>query len=419
MYMSSRKLTVLAILTSLTASSFYLYEFLARVFPAAITTQITQQFHLSPISLSMLASAFFLGYAPMQIPSGLLIDRFGEIKCLLIGFFICALSSALFVSTDHYSLAYISRLLIGISASVAFIGAIKVINRLIPSAYFAMSVGLLQCLGCLGAIIGESPIASLSLHYGWQRTGYMISIFGIILTCLLLLSTTKYQRHKPAHSKAFGKKTLAKLFSQSQLWWITLFNLFIWAPISIFAAFWGIPFLKVLTHTTTFHAANLVAFIWIGTAIGGPILGYMSYKLQSRKKPMIIASLLGIVSASCIIYFHFQSDSILIIALFLFGVGSSAQGISFALLSDTQATHHLATTSGVVNMGTVMGGVLLQPLVGMMLSSIIGNNFAHLPNNILTHGYQVSLSVVPMCFFAAFTIISFCIKETHPKAQHY
>src|SRR3989338_3571290 len=166
------------------ASLFYVYEFFLRVLPSAMTHELMSSFQIDARGLGILTSLFYYAYTPMQIPAGLLLDRFGPRRLMTVGILVAALGAWIFGNTHSLALAGAGRFLTGFASSYAFVGALLLASRWFPSRYFATFAGLVQLMGCLGAIAGQRPVAILVNHIGWRTTILWAALTGIVLTVL-------------------------------------------------------------------------------------------------------------------------------------------------------------------------------------------------------------------------------------------
>lgn len=411
----------LAILAGASASLFYLYDFLMRVMPTAMTHELMRAFHIQAAGLGVLAAAFFFGYAPMQIPAGMLYDRFRPKTILSIATLLCAVATLIFCYTTTLHIAIAARFLIGILSAFAYIGALKVGANWFKAQYFAVYIGLVQALGCLGAIIGTGPIASLTEHYGIHEIGLGIALLGVLFA--IISYTCIRHRHQPAmpelsKEKAFTFEGVGIVFRNLQVSWAALYGFAIWAPITVFAVLWGVPFLMTFYSATKVEAAYAITFIWVGVAIGGPVIGWWTNHIKSRRIPMITACSISLLSICMILFVKFSSMALLYVFLTLLGFGASSQLIPFALLLDNLPHSAIGTGTGLTNMAVIFGGVTLQPIVGFILKYLWTGKLHHGIAIYSAAHFQMALSVVIYPLILALLVALFLIKETHCQQKY-
>lgn len=414
-------LVILPIIVCSAASLFYIYDYISRVMPSAMTRDLMLAFDLQAGGLGLLGSLYFYGYAPMQIPSGILFDRFGIRGLLSAAFLICAISVFIFGATHNYYIALFSRFITGATASFAFVGALVVGSNWFSKRYFAIYVGLVQLLGCAGAIAGQGPIAALSNKLGWHKAAMLIGLLGIVFA---IINWLVIRDHPPHVEKTIippeeqGGTKFHEIFAISQNWWAALYAFFIWSPIVSFAVLWGIPFFQDVYKFDRVKASWLTSVIWIGVAIGGPVIGWISTHLHRRKIPILIAALIGLISMICLIYLGYLPIFLLVILLFFIGFASSSQATIFALVQDNNKKEILGTAIGFTNMAVIAGGVTVQPLIGMILQFLWQGKTENAVAIYSFHSFQIALLLLPVSFLAALIISLFFIKETYCKHQY-
>ena len=96
------------------AASFYLYEFILQVAPSVMADPMMKTFHVTAEGFGVISAFYFYAYAPMQLPAGLLFDRYGPRKLMTFALMLCAFGSFFFASTDSVLTASLGRFLIGI-----------------------------------------------------------------------------------------------------------------------------------------------------------------------------------------------------------------------------------------------------------------------------------------------------------------
>lgn len=406
------------------ASVFTIYDFAARVMPSAMTQPLMSTFHIHAASLGLLASLFFYGYMPMQIPAGMLYDKFGTRALLTFAAMSCALATLLFAFTDNLYLIYLSRFIMGFTGAFAFVGAVLVAANWFPPHKFAFFTGLVQLLGCVGAIVGLSPIAALTAQLGWRHAAMMIALTGLFFSLLIwLIIRDAPANEKNSQSEHHAGNTLSglkQIIRSKQTWAVGLFGFSCWAPISVFAALWGVPFLMTLYHESATKASAETSLIWIGIAIASPIMGWLSNALASRRTPLLLCSALAFLSACGIIYLgpitHYQ----MAILLVLLGVSAGSQVVTFGLVLDNNRDATMGTAVGFNNMAVVTGGLFLQPLVGLIMQWEWSKHYLMLDGSPVysLHAYHWALALIPITSLIGFITAKFFIRETHCQRLH-
>jgi MFS family permease len=164
-------------------------------------------------------------------------------------------------------------------------------------------------------------------------------------------------------------------------------------------------------------ASALTSIIWVAIGIGSPFTGWISNHFHNRRMPLILCSLIGLVAFIGILFLHKPPYWLLMTLLFTFGFSATSQVITFGLVLDNQRDDVLGTAIGFNNMAVICGGVLLQPLVGWVLTELWRKHPIYLNKVPLYsfHDYQLALLCIPVCFVVGLMIALFGIKETHTK----
>lgn len=401
------------------AALFYPYEFMVRVMPSAMTNQLMATFDIGAAKLGILSSLFYLGYVSMQIPAGMLFDRFGPRLLLSFSMLICSLGTLWFGLTDNYYVAGFARFLIGFGASFAFIGTLVLASRWFAAKYFALIAGLVQFLGSIGALVGEQPVAELIQHTSWQHTLFWTAALGILIAALMWLIIRDHPTASPKNrlvrtkNKQIPTRKFSLVYKNPQTWWIALFGFTSWAPITIFAALWGIPFLMTLYHTSASQAASGLSILWLGVALGSPLVGWWSNRIGHRCMPLTTCAAIGALSAVVVIYAGALPWWLMCIMLFLFGFAASSQALSFGLVQDINPPSVAGSAIGLNNMAVILSGIICQPLVGFIMSlSWNGQMAGNVPAYSLSD-YRAALWLVPVISLLGFIVALVKIKETY------
>lgn len=421
--MKSFKLSPLAVIICILASAFYMYEFSLQVSLGVMTNELMHDLSLNAASLGLVSAFYYYAYTPMQVPAGLLHDRFGPKRVITIAILICALGAFCFSFSNNIVNASAGRFLMGIGSAFSFSGALMLIARWFPPTYFAVLSGIVQLMSSLGAIGGELPLAVAIHHWGWRHSMAYLALIGVGLAILVWFIVKDSPEENPlpqtihhTHRENMPNK-FKFVFGRASTWWIAGYSFLIWAPIATFAGLWGIPFLVSAYHLTTMSASMAIAAIWIGVGLGSPLSGWISEYLQRRCIVLAFSGILGIISSLTIIYCS-VSLSELYIALFIFGLAGGGQSLAFCVVRDNSHSRSIGAAIGLNNMATVAGGAIVQPLVGYLLYINWDGTYTthHLPFYSV-HDYHIGLFMIPLCYILSTIVSCLFIKETYCQQQ--
>lgn len=387
---------------------FYCYEYLLRTTPSVMTAELMQHYHLHRAALGNLVAFYYYAYTPMQLPVGILMDRFGPRRLLSLACLACAFGAYLFAGTHSFALAATGRFLVGFGSAFAFVGVLKLATVWLPADRFAMIAGMTTSLGMLGALIGDLSLTKLVERIGWQETVHWSAFCGLILVIAISTIVRDRKEGEPeAAVKSIEPKNLwrafAAILTNVQIWLVGIIGSMLFLSLSVFAELWGIPYLEQARGFSNANAASAVAMVFLGWAIGGPLAGFISDKIKQRKLPILVGIFVSAIIFTIILYTPNLSVFMTYVLLFLFGVFSGAEVIVFAVGREN-ATQELAGTAiAVTNMVVMLGGAICQPLVGYIL------DFSGQVNH---NNYLIALSIIPAGLTVA-AFLLFFVKETH------
>ena len=323
-----------AIVMYIVVASFLMFEMAIQVLPSVITTDLMHDLQLSAVMLGIMSGMYFYTYAGMQIPSGLLFDRFCAKNIIVGALIFCALGAFLFSTAHHFYVGALARLLMGFGSAFAFVSVLVVASDLFNKQHFALITGITQSLAALGAMVGQFPASFAVQHLGWRLTLLLSGILGLALA-LLIWRVLNYQANQrpftDTQCKLHLRDNLRRIVTHRQ----TIFNSFICmfyygAPMSGFASLWGVPFLVhfdgLSLHSAV--AAFAISMMWLGLAIGSPLFGLLANRLDNRLIALRLSAILGVITF-LIVFIRPLPASIIIIALFFAGAACAGQAISF------------------------------------------------------------------------------------------
>lgn len=420
MHTLDQKIKAIGLFIWFIAAIFFLYEFFLRTFVGSIAHQLIQDLHLNVEQFTLIGSAYYLAYGIMQMPVGILADKFGVKKIMIFAMLTCALATFLFAHSHSFTEALLGRFFMGFGSSFAFVCLLVIASNWFPTRFFGFFAGASQFIGTMGPVLAGGPLVSwlIDTHTSWRVALSFIGIFGVILAVLTLF----FVKNKPKGGKdtlLFLSKTesiwirLKRLFKTKQAWVVAVYSASTYVSISVMAAVWGTDYLQAvgLSQKT---GAYMISIAWIAYAIGCPGFGFLSDLTKRRKPFLILCSVLGLVSVSLILYGHFRSDAIYEILFFMLGLAATGQNIGFAAIAENATPDTRASAMGLNNGLIILSGAILPLVVGYLISSSSGVTSAQ---NIPLHSFVFGLSLLPVIFLISLVVSVFFFKETYCKPQ--
>ena len=393
---------------------FFMYEFFLRASLGTFQHPLMQDLHLSTFEYSLLSSTlFFIMYGIMQIPVGLLIDRIGLKQTLLMGAAVCALSSFAFSYSSSFLFAVIARMCMGLGASVGFLCLLVSVNEWMPHRHSALFIGLSQFIGTMGPMLGAGPLEDFTTagHIAWQLVFKALGFIGVTLFLLVILFVEN--SHEKAEKYVILKRpekitrSLSKLFSLPQAWYIALFSASIYVAIEYLSENEGRIFLGLKGFNASF-ASYMITVAWLGYALGCPSLGFLSDYTQRRKPILVGSALLSVISMFFIVFSDTRYG--LIAGFFMLGISASGQSVGFAIIAEQFKMQFIGIGLALNNAMITTFSAINAPLIGLVIDhSKSGGNLG-------INNYYTAFSILIIISMVALVSSYFFIKETFCKS---
>lgn len=353
----------------------FFFAFLHRVAPGVIVKEIMQAFNASGEIIGLLSAMYFYAYAGFMIPAGLLIDSFGVRSVVAGGSALMGLGTLAMGLAPSEALLMTGRFVVGMGATVTFIGTLKVAANWFPPSHFGTLSALAATVGVVGALGGTAPLAGLVVLAGWRGAFATIAVLTLLgaAACALVV-----REHPPG---AVGAGTASPDFAVVlRGLGRVLRNRHTWPPfLAFFFAYaamgnlmlWIIPFLRDIYGLPTTIAATYASLISFALLFSAPLTGYLSDQvLRRRKLPYTVLSA-SLFALWVTLALTAGALPLWGVAVLLFGMGAvgGAFVLTWPLGREVNPPHLAGTAVAVANMGGFLGAALTQKYVGKVLDA--------------------------------------------------
>lgn len=390
------------------AALFYAYEFIHRVVPSILTEELREAFSVNEHQLGIIGAMYFYAYAAFQLPAGILVDRYGAKRLLVIASAVLTLGSFLFTTTSSSGLAQVSRFMIGAGSAFAFVGCLKIGAQWLAMSSFPLVVGLTNLCGTFGALLGGTPLSYLIKQIGWREALMEVSFAGVFITLLLWFFLQDKKSSSRNESTTYGLLTgLALVMKTPQSWLIAIYGALLVAPIVALPEMWGVEFLKVAYDISATQASAITHTIFVGTAVGGPLIGWAASYISDKAHFMMISTLGALILLLAFIYWNQLPFANLYTILFCYGVLTANMLLCFSLMTKLHPNWAQGAAIGFTNMVIMASGGLTQHSIGWLLNKLRSQHLGIY----LVEDYHIALSVLPICLLFAICITLFIKQE--------
>lgn len=412
------------------AALFYLYEYIVRVAPNVMFSELETAFNVNSAALSTSIASYHYIYAPMQLIVGILFDRFGGKRLLVPATLIVAIGCIIpTLSTNTLWTLTLGRLLMGFGSAFGFVGVLYVATVWYPPQRIAFLSGLTTALGMLGAIMGATLLSRLVDNVGWEYSWKISGLVGLALAIVLMITIPKppawEQRRREMYKKEEKKYNfligLITVLKNPQTWIIGFIGGALFLPLSLFADLWGIQYIMNVSSVSKTEAATAISMLYLGWLIGSPIAGWFSDFIGHRKKPLFWSALASGALFCVMLFFPAIPFFFLCALLFLSGLLCASEVVTFVAGFEANQKYLKGTAMSVVNMIITIVGGLCQPVVGYILVALSKNRVMDQSTALIANSandYRTALIILPAVLFLG-AIVCFFMKETFVKNNSY
>jgi len=353
----------------------FFFAFLHRVAPGVIVKEIMQAFNASGEIIGLLSAMYFYAYAGLMIPAGLLIDSFGVRSVVAGGSALMGLGTLAMGLAPSEALLMTGRFVVGMGATVTFIGTLKVAANWCPPSHFGTLSALAATVGVVGALGGTAPLAGLVVLAGWRGAFATIAVLTFLgaAACALVV-----REHPPGAAAAVTAspdfpvvlRGLGRVLRNRHTWPPFLAFFFAYAAMGNLML-WIIPFLRDIYGLPTTIAATYASLISVALLFSAPLTGYLSDQvLRRRKLPYTVLSA-SLFALWVTLALTAGALPLWGVAVLLFGMGAvgGAFVLTWPLGREVNPPHLAGTAVAVANMGGFLGAALTQKYVGKVLDA--------------------------------------------------
>lgn len=339
------------------------------------------RFSISPSVLSSFVVLQIVVYAGMQIPAGVLLDRYGSRIMIAVGAFIMMSAQLALAFTESLPVAIGARIAVGAGDALTFISVLRLVPQWFPPRQVPLVSQFTGILGQLGQVMSALPFMLLLSGPGWtfaygSAAAVGLLAFALALTVIRDAPSGADVVAVPAGAKEIGRQiktvwmrpgTRLGFFSHMG----TQFS------ITTFALLWGVPYLKSAQGLDSATVGSLLTLSVISAIVAGPILGILTGRYPMRRSWLVLT----IMVASALMWTIVLSRSepsplwLLTILVVVISVGGPGSVIGFDYARTSNPSSAMGTAQGMVNIGGFLASLIVIQVMGVILGHMGGYTF--------------------------------------------
>lgn len=397
-------------------AGFFFFQYVARITPSVMQPQLMQAFSINGYAFGGLSVVFYYAYMVAQIPAGLLVDRYGAKSLLIIMTLASGLGCLVFGRAHALYVAELGRFLMGFAGAFGFVSGIKLVAEWFAPNRFGMLTGATQGVGMLGAAIGGISVSVSVSSLGWRISMFVIASLFIVLSLLIFFVVQDVPAGRAADKKSRIRipvwTSLVTVCKNPQTWLNGMYVGALFAPTAVFAELWGVSFLRSVYHLPRSTAALAIGCIFIGWAVGSPLIGWLSDYMGRRRPMMLYTSIFSALFLSIVLYMPHLSYSSLLIFLFLFGISNTGVSLGYAVAGEMCTRTLAGTSAAFANMASIVIGAAFQPLIGLLLDKLWVGKMSHGVRVYSASNFRWAMLVL-IGFLLCSAVFSFFVRETY------
>ena len=384
-----------------------------RLSTAVLSERLTTDFAISAAQLGTLHASFFVVYALVQIPTGVLADRYGPRVVGATGAVVLSAGAIAFTLSDGYLVAFLSRALVGLGSGVIFITMLRFCANWYRVDEFGTMAGLTAGIAGLGAIVATTPLAVAVSRFGWRPTVFALAVLGFLAGVAVFalarsspadagLDPIENVPEQPSVSLAETAGYLRELLTDREQWLLAVIFFSGMGTILTIIGLWGVPYL-VVVHGLSVTAASYYTLLGsVGILIGAPTVGWVSDRIGRRLLPMVVG--LGAFALTLAVIPIVGTPPLPVVALTYFLVGFSLGSVmlSLPIIKEEYPPEASGVATATVNGAGFFGAAVLPAVMGLALDRYRTGDVVAGAVVYTEFGYRVAFAITTIAVAVAF-----------------
>lgn len=350
----------------------------------AVGVDAADRFQADASTLALFAVVQLAVYGGMQIPIGILLDRYGSRPIITIGMLLMAAGQLTMAFSPSIGVAIIARILLGAGDAAVFPAVLRLVATWFPAQRGPVMVQFTGIIGQAGQLVALVPLAALLHATSWTVTFGSIAGLGVLFTILVALVIRNHPPERDADVTVNTDTGVIRVVTSAidtgvgirAAWAHPGTRLAFWSHFTTpfagtaFILLWGMPFLTSAQGLDAAHAAGIISVYVVAGMAFGPVIGDLSRRLPNHRSLALVLPAVGVqmIAWAAVIALPERAPIWLLYVLAVaLATGGPASMIAFDHARTHNPSHRLSTATGVTNAGGFIAALIAIFLIGLLL----------------------------------------------------
>jgi MFS family permease len=351
---------------------------------SAVGVDTAERFHADAATLSLFAVVQLAVYGGMQIPIGILLDKYGSRPIMVVGMLLMSVGQFVMAVSPSIGVAIIARVLLGAGDAAIFPAVIRLVATWFPAQRAPIMVQMTGLAGQCGQLVALLPLAALLHSTTWTITFGSVAGLGVLFAVLLWAIVRNRPAHRVEDVSVNTETGVVRVVTSAidtgvgirAAWAHPGTRLAFWTHFTTpfagtaFLLLWGMPYLTEGEGMSKAAAAGLLSLNVIVAMALGPILGELSRRVPTRRSLALVLPSIGVQVIAWIAVAVWPGPApvwLLAALVVCLGAGGPASMIAFDHARTHNPVHRLSTATGVTNSGGFLAALTAIFLIGLTL----------------------------------------------------
>lgn len=362
----------------------YFLVYFHRVSPAVLATDLQESFGVGLTAVAVLSSAYFYAYTVMQLPCGVLTDRWGPRRTVCAFTALSALGAFVTALAGSFEMVVAGRVMIGLGVAMVYVPTLKVLSSWFHRDEFSTLTGILLMVGNVGGLAAAGPLAAMSDYAGWRQVFLALAVLTAVLTWLMWLLV----RDRPQDVGLPGAEedlddeegerlplidSLRRVFGSGiRFWPFAVIFFFMYGSLMVYQGLMGGPFFRDVLGWDKAEYGFSLTFVGLGMIAGCPVSGFISDRVLRSRRKVVVFGTAAFTLMWGVMWFASGrlTDHAAYAALhFVFGFFAGWYVPIYGQVKDAFPRSMTGTAIASLNIFPFAGGALLQMVSGYMIAN--------------------------------------------------